>query len=112
MLLDVSPKGLLQIGGDRLSSLGRRALERFRYGPGIFKLDWALSGPVPWDLALCREAVTVHVGGTFEEVARSEADANAGRHCERPFCIVAVSYTHLLCRPGTAAPWRRWRALA
>jgi phytoene dehydrogenase-like protein len=88
VLLDVSPKGLLQIGGDRLSSLGRRALERFRYGPGIFKLDWALSGPVPWDLALCREAVTVHVGGTFEEVARSEADANAGRHCERPFCIV------------------------
>jgi phytoene dehydrogenase-like protein len=87
-MLDISPKGLLKIGGARISGRSRRALDGFRYGPGICKLDWALSGPVPWDAELCRRTATVHVGGTFEEVARSEADCTAGRHCERPFCIV------------------------
>jgi phytoene dehydrogenase-like protein len=88
IVLDVSPKGLLAIGGARVSGRSRRALDRFKYGPGICKLDWALSGAVPWDAELCRRTATVHVGGTFEEVARSEADSTAGRHCERPFCIV------------------------
>jgi phytoene dehydrogenase-like protein len=88
VLLDVTPRQLAAIAGDRLPGWHRRALERFRYGPGVCKVDWALSGPVPWAAAACREAGTVHLGGTLAEVARSEADANAGRLAERPYCIV------------------------
>ncbi|HEY7947045.1 MAG TPA: FAD-dependent oxidoreductase, partial [Acidimicrobiales bacterium] len=88
-LLDVSPRGLIDLAGGRLSVRHRRALERFRYGPGICKVDWALGGPVPWEADACRRAGTVHVGGTLAEVARSESDVAAGRHCERPFCLVA-----------------------
>jgi phytoene dehydrogenase-like protein len=61
----------------------------YAYGPGVCKVDWALSGPVPWTSAGCREAGTVHLGGTAREVALSEADVNSGRHPERPYCIVA-----------------------
>ena len=67
----------------------RRRLGRFRYGPGVCKVDWALSGPVPWEAPACRKAGTVHVGGTLEEVATSESEVAAGRHAERPFCLVA-----------------------
>jgi phytoene dehydrogenase-like protein len=98
VVLDVSPKGLIDLAGPALPPRYSRALERFRYGPGIFKLDWELSGPVPWSADACRRAGTVHVGGTFEEVAASEADANAGRHSERPFCLVV--------QPGVADPTR------
>jgi len=73
---------------DRLPVRYRRGLERFRYGPGVCKVDWALDGPVPWQADRCREAVTLHVGGTFAEVARSEADVSAGRHADQPFCLV------------------------
>ena len=66
----------------------RRALTRYRYGPGVCKVDWALSGPVSWLAEGCRRAVTLHVGGTFEEIARSEAEVNAGRHPDRPYCLV------------------------
>lgn len=89
VVLDVTPRQLLELGGDRLPPRYARALSRYRYGPGVCKVDWALCGPVPWRAAACRETVTVHVGGTFEEVARSEADVNAGRHPERPFVLVA-----------------------
>jgi phytoene dehydrogenase-like protein len=88
-LLDVTPRQLLAMTGDRLPAAYRHAMRRFQYGPGVCKVDWALDGPVPWAAEACREAVTVHVGGTLEEVARSEADVNAGRHSERPFCLVA-----------------------
>lgn len=98
VVLDVSPKGLLDLAGSALPPRYVRALHRYRYGPGIFKMDWELSGPVPWSAAACRAAGTVHVGGTFEEVAASEADANAGRHSERPFCLVV--------QPGVADPTR------
>jgi phytoene dehydrogenase-like protein len=87
-LLDVAPRGLLGLAGSRLSGRYARALERFRHGPGVFKLDWALSGPVPWQNPACRQTATLHVGGAFAEIARSEADAAAGRHSETPFCIV------------------------
>jgi phytoene dehydrogenase-like protein len=97
-LLDVSPRHLAELAADRLSSSYRRALGRFRYGPGVFKLDWALSGPVPWEAAPCRQAGTVHVGGALEEVAAGEADVAAGRHPERPFCLVA--------QPGVVDPTR------
>jgi phytoene dehydrogenase-like protein len=89
VVLDVTPRQLLELAGDRLRPRYARALSRYRYGPGVCKVDWALRGPVPWSTAACRKAVTVHVGGTFEEVARSEADVNAGRHPERPYCLVA-----------------------
>jgi len=89
VLLDVTPRQLLELAGDRLPVSYRRAMRRFRYGPGVCKVDWALDGPVPWTSETCRQAGTVHVGGTIAEVSRSEADANAGRHPERPFCIVA-----------------------
>jgi phytoene dehydrogenase-like protein len=87
-LLDVTPRQLLELAGGRLPAGYARSLRRFRYGPGICKLDWALSGPVPWTAEPCRETATIHVGGTLEEIARGEADVAAGRHPERPFCIV------------------------
>ena len=79
VLLDVTPRQLLALAGERLAGAHRAALRRFRYGPGVCKVDWALSGPVPWTAAACREAGTVHLGGTLAEVARSEAEVNAGR---------------------------------
>ena len=98
VLLDVTPRQFLQMAGDRLPARYRSALERFRYGPGVCKVDWALDGPVPWTAAACREAGTVHLGGTFAEVARSEADVTAGRHPERPYCLAA--------QPGVVDPTR------
>lgn len=86
-LLDVAPRALDALAGPRLPTGYRRALRRYRHGPGVFKLDWALSGPVPWRSPLCRQTATLHVGGDFEQIARSEADVAAGRHSERPFCI-------------------------
>ena len=88
VVLDVTPRQLIDMAGDLLPSGYGRALARYRYGPGVCKVDWALRGPVPWSAEGCREAVTVHVGGTFEEIARSEADVNAGRHPDRPYCLV------------------------
>lgn len=89
VLLDVTPRQLLELAGDRLPASYRRAMRRFRYGPGVCKVDWALDGPVPWLSETCREAGTVHAGGTIADVSRSEADVSAGRHPERPFCLVA-----------------------
>ena len=88
VLLDVTPRQLLGLAGDRLPASYGRAMRRFRYGPGVCKVDWALSGPVPWQSEACREAGTVHAAGTIDEVSRSEADVSTGRHPERPFCLV------------------------
>jgi phytoene dehydrogenase-like protein len=98
VLLDVTPRQFLALAGGRLPGRQRRALQRFRYGPGVCKVDWALSGPVPWQAPACEQAGTVHVCGTFAEVARSESDVAAGRHPERPFCLVA--------QPGVVDPGR------
>src|SRR5262249_23687774 len=65
-----------------------KRLRRYRYGPGVFKLDWALDGPAPWSDARCLEASTVHVGGTLEEIAAAEAAVWRGEHPEPPFLIV------------------------
>jgi phytoene dehydrogenase-like protein len=89
VLLDVTPRQFLEIAGDRIPARYRQAMQRFSYGPGVCKVDWALDGPVPWAAAACREAGTVHLGGTLAEVARSEADVAAGRHPDRPYCLVA-----------------------
>jgi phytoene dehydrogenase-like protein len=89
VLLDVTPRALAQIAGEELPGRYRRALRRFRYGPGVFKLDYALSEPVPWEAEACRRAGTVHVGGSLEDLAASEAAVAAGRHAERPCVLVA-----------------------
>jgi phytoene dehydrogenase-like protein len=89
VLFDVTPVALLGIAGDQLRGRYRRALGRFRHGPGVFKLDYALSGPVPWDAPECRLAGTVHVGGALAEIAASEAEVAAGGHPERPYVLVA-----------------------
>ncbi len=89
VLFDVTPRQLLAICGERLPSGYRRRLERYRYGPGVFKVDWALDGPIPWTARRCAEAGTVHLGGTLEEIAAAEADVWRGVHPKRPYVLVA-----------------------
>jgi phytoene dehydrogenase-like protein len=88
-LFDVTPRQLLAIAGDRISGRYRRALERYRYGPGVFKLDLAIQGAIPWRAGELEGAGTVHLGGTFEEIARSERAVAAGRVPDRPFVLLA-----------------------
>jgi len=88
VLFDVTPRQLLAICGDALPAAYRRRLGRFRYGPGVFKVDYALSEPVPWTNPAGREAGTLHLGGTIEEIAAGEADVTRGRHPDRPFMLV------------------------
>ncbi len=89
ILLDVTPRQLLRLAGDRLPGSYRRRLESYRYGPGVFKLDYALAGPIPWKAKECAGAATVHVGGTLAEIAASEREVTEGKHAERPFILVA-----------------------
>ena len=100
VLADVAPEAFVRMAGDRLPPRARRRYGRFRRGPGTFKVDFALSEPVPWTDPAVARAGTVHVGGTFEEVAAAEAAVAAGRHPERPFLIVAQATS---CDP-TRAP--------
>jgi phytoene dehydrogenase-like protein len=93
VLLDVAPRALASIAGDRLPAGYLRALGRFRYGAGICKIDFALSGPVPWTNEACRQAAVVHLGGTFEEIAATEADIAAGRHPASPYVLTAQPCT-------------------
>lgn len=86
-LLDVTPRQFVAMAGEALPAGWKRRLERFKYGPGVVKVDYALSQPVPWANPSVRRAATVHLGGTFEEVARSEAACWEGRHAERPFVL-------------------------
>ena len=88
VLADVVPRELLRIAGDRLPARYAHALRRYRYGPGVFKLDWALDGPIPWAAEDCRRAATVHIGGTYEELAGSERAPWEGRHAERPYVLL------------------------
>jgi phytoene dehydrogenase-like protein len=89
ILCDLSPRPLLRIAGHRLPAWYRRKLERYRYGMGVYKVDWALDGPIPWRAAGCAQAATVHLGGTFDEIERSERDAWKGRIADRPFVLLA-----------------------
>jgi phytoene dehydrogenase-like protein len=88
-LFDVSPRRLVEICGEDLPARYRRALGRYRYGPGAFKLDYALAGPVPWRAPECARAGTVHLGGTFEEIAAAELAVSRGSHPQRPFVLVS-----------------------
>jgi phytoene dehydrogenase-like protein len=89
VLLDVTPRQLLQIAGKRLPGGYRRRLRRYRYGPGVFKVDYALDGPVPWTARECARAGTLHLGGTLAEVAASERGVWRGQPSERPLVLVA-----------------------
>jgi phytoene dehydrogenase-like protein len=98
VLLDVSPRTLALLAGDRLPVRYRAALRRFRYGPGVCKVDFALSGPVPWTNQDCRRAGTLHLGGPFEQIAAAEAEVAAGKHPQDPYVLVV--------QPGVADPSR------
>jgi phytoene dehydrogenase-like protein len=87
ILLDLTPAQVLKVCGDRLPGGYARRLSRFRYGPGVFKVDWALSGPVPWTDPAVGAAGTVHLGGTLPQIAAGEAEVAAGRHPVRPFVL-------------------------
>jgi phytoene dehydrogenase-like protein len=89
VLFDVTPRQLMQIAGTRLSPFYSWQLQRYRYGMGIFKIDWALDGPVPFTAPECRKAGTVHLGNTWDEIAASEALVSEGRHPDKPFVLLA-----------------------
>lgn len=89
VLFDVTPRQLVAIAGEALSARYRRSLERFRYGPGVFKIDYALSEAIPWRDSACQNAATVHLGGSAAEIVQSEAAANAGAHSPQPFVLLA-----------------------
>ena len=88
VLFALTPRQVGSIAGDRLATGARRRLEDFRYGPGVFKLDWALDGPIPWAAREVGRAATVHLGGTLDEITAAEADVSAGRHPERPYVLL------------------------
>ena len=89
VVFDVTPRQLADIAGDQLPSRYVKRLRRFRYGPGVFKIDWALDGPIPWKSEACLRSATVHVGGTIEEIAAHEHDVFNGRMTDKPFVLVA-----------------------
>ena len=89
VLCDLTPRQLLYIAGERLQKTYRRAMQDFRYGPGVFKIDYALSAPIPWTARECFRAITVHLGGTMDEIALSEQAATHGAIAEKPFVLVA-----------------------
>jgi phytoene dehydrogenase-like protein len=89
VLFDVTPRQLASIAGDALSTSYRGHLQRYAYGPGVFKIDYALSERIPWTAQACATAATVHVGGTANEIARSEAAVNAGEVPDAPFVLIA-----------------------
>jgi phytoene dehydrogenase-like protein len=89
VLFDVTPRQLMAIAADALSSSYRRQLAQYRYGPGVFKIDYALADRIPWRARACATAATVHVGGAASEIARSEAAVNAGAAPDAPFVLIA-----------------------
>jgi phytoene dehydrogenase-like protein len=88
-LCDLTPRQLIAIAGERLTEDYKRRLARWRYGPGVFKVDYALSEPIPWKARECLRAGTVHLGGSFDEIASSEHAMRNGQHPERPFVLLS-----------------------
>ncbi len=89
VLFDTSPKQFLEVAGGETPARYQRFLRNYRYGPAVFKIDWALDGPVPWTADECRQAGTVHLGGTLQEIVASEHEMATGTHSERPFVLLA-----------------------
>ena len=100
VICDLAPGAVADLAGSRLPDRVARAYRRYKHGPGAFKVDLAVDGGVPWAAEACHRAGTVHVGGTFEEIARAERDTNRGRMPERPFVLVGQQY---LADPGRSA---------
>jgi len=92
VILDLSPRGVLELAGDRLPARSARAYRRYKHGPAAFKLDLAVEGGVPWAYEPARRAATVHVCGSFEEIALAEREVNRGRMPERPYVLLAQQY--------------------
>ncbi len=89
VFFNTTPKQILSIAGDKLSEKYANKLRQYQYGCGVFKLDLALSEPIPWNDSICRKAGTIHIGGTFKEIASSEEAVNNGRHPKKPYVLVA-----------------------
>lgn len=106
-LFDVTPKQLLTIAGKRLPDGYRRALKKFRYGAGVFKIDFALDGPIPWQAAECKLAGTVHLGGTLAEIAQSERQVAEGKPPEKPYILVVQQtlFDHTRAPAGKHTVW-------
>ncbi|MFL5263611.1 MAG: phytoene desaturase family protein [Anaeromyxobacteraceae bacterium] len=107
VLLDLTPRQVVAVAGGALPAGYRRALSRYRYGPGAFKIDYALSAPIPWRAAGCERAGTVHLGGSLEEIAAAERDTAAGRMPVRPFVLVAqpTLFDPTRAPPGRHVAW-------
>jgi phytoene dehydrogenase-like protein len=89
IICDVTPRQALWLAGSRFTESYQRALRKYRYGPGVFKMDWALSAPIPWSSPECSRAATVHIGASLDEIAQSESAAWRDAYVERPFLILA-----------------------
>lgn len=89
VLFDITPKQLLKIAGHRFSNIYKWQLARYRYGMGVYKIDWALDGPIPFKAEACRQAGTIHLGNTFEEIAEGELQTSKGFQAEKPFVLLA-----------------------
>lgn len=107
VLCDITPRQLLSIAGEQLPARYRAQLERFRYGPGVFKVDWALSAAIPWADSRCRNAGTVHIGGTIEEIAASERAPWKGHVSQKPFVLLAQPslFDSLRAPQGSHTAW-------
>jgi phytoene dehydrogenase-like protein len=106
-LFDLAPRNLAHICSSELPSGFREQLNKFRHGPGVFKLDWALSQPIPWRAKECSRAATIHVGGTLEEIAAAEGDVYRGQHPDRPYVLVAQHslFDHTRAPAGKHTAW-------
>lgn len=93
ILFDITPKQLLKIAGHKFSSIYKWQLERYRYGMGVFKVDWALDGEVPFTAPECRQAGTIHIGNTIEEITESEKQTSMGKHVPNPYVLLAQQST-------------------
>ena len=89
ILCDVTPRQLLGMARDRVPPIYRRRLKSYRYGPGVFKIDYALAAPIPWQAKECRNAGTIHIGGTLDEIAKAESRVSEGSHPVDPFVLLA-----------------------
>jgi phytoene dehydrogenase-like protein len=107
ILFDVTPRQMVRIAGDALPEEYRNRLSRYRNGPGVFKVDYALDGPIPWRDAACGRAGTIHLGGTLEEVASAEQDVARGSAPERPFVLLAQHsrFDHSRAPEGKQTAW-------
>jgi phytoene dehydrogenase-like protein len=107
LLLDLTPRQVVAVAGDRLAAGERQALSNFQYGPGAFKVDWALSAPIPWRDHRCAQAATVHVSGSLDEMVVSEAAPWSGTHAERPFVLVVQPslFDPTRAPPGRHTAW-------